>query len=82
MVDKHAPLLECRVKHAKQPEWFSEDIKQAMFLCGTYASTNDEENMKHWQNKTTELMRKAKSTYYHELINASLKNGKKTLGVD
>ncbi len=32
MVDKHAPLLEDRVKKAKQSEWFSEDIKQAMFF--------------------------------------------------
>ncbi len=48
VIDKHAPLLERRVKHAKQPEWFSKDNMQAMFLRDTYASTNDEENMKHW----------------------------------
>ncbi len=29
------------------------------------------------ENKITELILKAKSTYYHELINACLKNGKK-----
>ncbi len=51
-----------------------------MFLRDTYASTNDEENMKHWQNKTTELICKAKSTYYRELITGSLKNGKKNFG--
>ncbi len=52
-----------------------------MFLRDIYASTNDEENMKHWRNKTTELIHKAKSTYYHEVINASLTNGKKSLGI-
>ncbi len=43
VVDKHAPFLENRVKYAKQPVWFPEDIKHAMFLHDTYASTNDEE---------------------------------------
>ena len=48
-----------------------------MYLRDKYSDANDIENMTYWRNKTTELVHKSKTTYYCELIMASLKDGKK-----
>ncbi len=41
IVDKHAPLVERRVTHIKQPGLFIDDIKEAKYLRDKYSDTND-----------------------------------------
>ncbi len=81
VVDQHAPVKERRVKKAKQPDWFSDDIKEAMYLRDKYTDSNDMENATFWRNKTTEMVNRAKCTYYRELINHNLQDSKKLWGI-
>ena len=76
-MNNHAPLKERRVKKQVQPEWFNEDIQQAMYLRDKYCSANDRENFIYWRSKASELKRKSKSTYYKELIIANKNDSKK-----
>ncbi len=52
--DKHAPLMERRVKnikHIKQAAWFTGDIKEAIYLKDKYFEANNVNNMTFWRNK-------------------------------
>ncbi len=56
VTDNHAPIKEHLVKKVKQPDWFSEDMKQAFYLKDKYVDTNDFHSWRYWQNKVTELV--------------------------
>ncbi len=61
VADNHASVTEYRVKKVKQPDWFSEDMKQAFSLRDKYADINDFHNWRYWQNKVTELVNNTKN---------------------
>ncbi len=48
-----------------------------MYLHDKYSGANDIENITFWRNKTTQLIHKSKTTYYHELIVANVKDSRK-----
>ncbi len=63
MVDRHVSFMERRVKQSKQPEWFTDYIKEAMYLHFKYSGENKIENVTFWWNKTTECIHKLTTTY-------------------
>ncbi len=76
-VNTHAPLKERRVKILVQPDWFIDDIYEAMHLRNKYCSMNDNENYVYWTNKVAKLKRVSKSIYYKERIIDSKNNTRK-----
>ncbi len=76
VVDRHAPMMERRIKRSKQSEWFSADIKKAIYLRDKFTGTSNIESAKYWHNKVTDVVHKAKCSYYKEFIYASLCDGK------
>ena len=72
--NRHAPIKTKRVKRDTQPEWFNEDIKSASKARDTYHKHENWTQYKYWRNKTTALIRKAKS----ELFTKSIAENKPT----
>ena len=52
-------------------------MKEAIYLRDKYACANDIDNWKYWRNKATEMVRKGKTEYYKELIEANMHDSKK-----
>ncbi len=69
--------MERHVKHPKQPEWLSADIEEVIYFRDKFTGTSNTKSAQYWQNKVTDLVHKAKCSYYGELISASLCDGKK-----
>ncbi len=51
VVNVHAPLTEKRVKKAKQPDWFNDEVVQAMSQRDHFKYIKDENMYKHLRNK-------------------------------
>ena len=77
VVEKHAPLKQRRVKKSKQPEWLTEEMINAMSIRDKFARLNDDQNRKLWRNKSNNLVRKGKTTYYKKLIESNIGNSRK-----
>ncbi len=48
VADNHVPVTEHRAKKVNQPDWFSVDMKQAIYLRDKYADTNEFHNWRYW----------------------------------
>ena len=79
VVEKHAPLKGRRVKKPKQLEWLTEEMLIAMNSRNKFAQLNDDQNRKHWRNKSNNLVRNGKTMYYKQLIESNIGNSKKTM---
>ena len=71
VIDKHLPIKKKRVKYPSQPEWLSQEIKQAMKTRDIYASNKDLDRWRLWKNKVNKLISKAKSSYYLTLLSSN-----------
>ncbi len=68
VVNVHAPLTEIRVKRAKQPDWFNDEIVKVMDQRDHFKSIKDENMYKHWCNKYVQLSRHSKTESYQTAI--------------
>lgn len=78
-LNRHAPLKTKRVKLTNQPDWYNEDIKEAMKQRDQLKKTGDQEAYKHWRNKVKKLIRQAKKSFFTETINNNLTKNPKLL---
>ena len=75
VLSKHAPEKKKRVKKAKQPNWMTQDISDAMRKRDGYKLRNTEQ-YRFWRNKTKSLIHDSKINYYTNSINSNHKNPK------
>ena len=74
IVNKHAPLKIKRVRHKTQPQWYSDNIKNARINRDLFHKQKDWINYKIWRNKVNSLIKKEKKTYFNNLINTNIKS--------
>ena len=77
IVNLHAPMKERRVKRPKQPEWFTEEIQDAIRERDKFANNKDSIHWRQWRNKVTALIKKSKADYYQSVIEANMGDSKK-----
>ena len=77
VLDSHAPLRTKRVKHEHQPDWFNEDIANAIKLRDAAKEALDNELFKYWRGRVKSLIKNAKKSFYSQNINIKEKNPKK-----
>ena len=84
VIDKHAPLRTKRVKNKRSP-WISNELLREIhkrdFLKKKAASTNDPSIWKQFKdarNKASNLVKKAKSKYFSENLDANKSDPRKT----
>ncbi len=80
--DKHAPLVEVRIK-GNQPPWFNEEIlslcKDRDFYKGKAqksGSTNDWETFRQIKNLTNNMIKQVKKSYYTNCVTENKHDGK------
>ena len=87
VIDYHAPIKNKRVKRAKQPEWFNENILQAIYDRNKAKSLGDIPLYKTKRNNVLKLIKEAKACFYQRSLamckgnSAKLWQCMKTLGV-
>ena len=62
-INKHAPLKTKRIKYAHQPEWLTDDIKDAQKKRNHFHKSGDWVNFRYWRNKCKTLIEKSKLNY-------------------
>ena len=67
-LNKHAQIKSKRVKHDSQPDWLTEDIKNAIKTRDAYHKHKNWSQYKVWRNKTSTLIRKAKKDLFSKSI--------------
>jgi hypothetical protein len=74
VINKHMPIVQKRVKHAIQPSWINEEIKNAMHTRDFLKKTNNHMEYKIWRNRVVRLTKAAKKKFYVEAIESNKKN--------
>jgi hypothetical protein len=67
-IDKHAPVIQKRVKRERQPLWFTDEVKQAINDRDRYKKLRDHDNYVKCRNKAVSVIRRAKGQYYKEAM--------------
>ena len=67
-ISKHAPLRCKRVKRDKLPEWFNDDIKQAIKLRDHWHKIQDFSKYRTQRNKVVNVIKRAKRTFYTHAV--------------
>lgn len=67
-LNKHVPLKIKRVRRVHQPEWFNNEIKEAIRQRDNYHHNNDFKNYKTWRNRVTNLIKRSKRNYFNSAI--------------
>jgi hypothetical protein len=68
VLEKHTPLKEKRVKHPKFPDWWSEDISNAINLRDATSRSDNPELFKSRRNEVTRLIRESRKDFYTTLL--------------
>ena len=68
VLDKHAPIKTKRVKKETQPEWFCDEIKEAIQRRDTYHRNKDWKQYKHWRNNVNKLKRVHEKDFFSKAI--------------
>ena len=68
VIDYHAPIKNKRVKRAKQPEWFNENILQAIYDRNKAKSLGDIPLYKTTRNNVLKLIKEAKACFYQQSL--------------
>jgi hypothetical protein len=71
LFNKHAPVKVKRIKGTKQPDWYSDEIKEAHNKRDHYKSCKDLINYKLWRNKCQAIMKKSKKMFYNKAVKES-----------
>ena len=72
IVDKHIPLVSKRVKRRYQQDWMSDSILKSIKRRDIALKQHKYAGYKHLRNKTTKLIREAKSAFYSSQIRLNL----------
>jgi len=67
-ISKHAPLRCKRVKRDMLPEWFNDDIKQAIKLRDHCHKIQDFSKYRTHRNKVVNVIKRAKRTFYTHAV--------------
>jgi hypothetical protein len=67
-INKRAPLKTKRIKYAHQPEWLTDDIKDAQKKRNHFHKSGDWVNFRYWRNKCKTLIEKSKLNYFHKIM--------------
>ena len=62
-INKHAPLKTKRIRYAHQPEWLTDEIKDAQKKRNHFHKSGDWVNFRYWRNKCKTLIEKSKLNY-------------------
>ena len=76
-INKHAPVISKRVKHHKQPMWFSKDVKQAIQERDRQKKCGNHQKYVTCRNHVVSLIRKSKGNYYKEALEKCQGNSSK-----
>ena len=72
IVDKHIPLVSKRVKRRYQQDWMSDSILKSIKRRNNALKQHKYAEYKHFQYKTTKLIREAKPAFYSSQIRLNL----------
>ena len=67
-LSKHIPVKVKRVKKLRQPDWFNEEIKQAIRTRDNFKQGHNFYMYKIWRNKVTAIINKSKMNYFDKAI--------------
>lgn len=76
VMDKHLPKKERRVKYKQQPDWFNQEIADAISSRDQAKKSCGEVNFKFWRQKVKKLCIQAKKSFYSRVINENRSNPK------
>ena len=65
-----------RVKYPTQPEWFSEEILNAMKIRDGFPLSREIPQWRLWKNKVNKLITDAKSSHYTTLLSTCKSDSK------
>ena len=67
-LSKHIPVKVKQVKKLRQPDWFNEEIKQAIRTRNNFKQGHNFYMYKIWRNKVTAIFNKSKKDYFNKAI--------------
>jgi len=76
VMNSHLPIKEKRVKHKQQPDWFNNEIIEAIRSRDNAKKQKDEMRFKYWRSRVKSLSKEAKKSFYTKTINENRKNPK------
>jgi hypothetical protein len=68
IINKHAPLKTKRIKYSKQPDWLTDEIKEAQKKTNFFHKTGNWINIRYWRNKCKILIEKSKLNYFQKVV--------------
>ena len=68
VLSRHAPIMHKRIESDHLPQWFNDEIKQAVYELDRFHKLKDRENYKQMRNKISHLIVKSKKNYYNTAI--------------
>jgi hypothetical protein len=75
-MNSHLPIKEKRVKYKQQPDWFNDEIMEAIRLRDHAMKQKDDIQFKFWRGKVKTLSKAAKKSFYAKTINENKRNPK------
>ena len=76
VVNNHLPIRKRRVKLRTQPEWFGNDIIDAIKIINNFAKCHDVVKWRIWKNRVNYLILESKSVYFRTLLDKNKSNPK------
>ena len=64
ILDKHAPLIEKRVKHYNQPQWMNDEVMTAISKRDKFKAQGNFDQYKFWKRKANLTKINAKKSYF------------------
>ena len=71
VLDKHAPVVEKRVKKERQPDWYNSEIIYARNMRDKYNALGLWSEYRFWRNKTKQIIENSKKNYYKNMVKDS-----------
>ncbi|CAG2217543.1 unnamed protein product [Mytilus edulis] len=71
VLDKHAPVVEKRVKKDRQPDWYNSEIIYARNMRDKYNALGLWSEYRFWRNKTKQIIENSKKNYYKNMVKDS-----------
>ncbi|XP_052098465.1 uncharacterized protein LOC127733162 [Mytilus californianus] len=71
VLNKHAPVVEKRVKNDRQPDWYNSEIMYAGNMRDKYNALGLWSEYRFWRNKTKQIIENSKKNYYKNMVKDS-----------
>ena len=68
VVDAHAPIREKRVSYKHRPDWWTDEISNAISQRNKVDKKTNFDNFKYWRNRVKSLIFQAKCVYYQSIL--------------